>query len=166
MKNKKTILLTGLAALIISLMSFGLGPGKSGSAGQNDRHISMPGKPDFAAIDANDDGKISKEEFLLFARSQWNKRDKNQDGRLDRDECIMFDTFNTDGDDYVSMDEFRAGQLKKFQKMDTNGDGFVSKAEFNQTMGGHNGSKCGSGKCGSGKTVKSKCGAGKCGSGN
>ncbi len=111
MKNKKVMFLTGLLALFISLMSFGFGPGKTASVQNSHRTILMPGKPDFAAIDTNDDGKISKDEYMQFARAQWDKRDKNQDGRLDRDECIKFDTFNTDGDDFVSMDEYRAGHF-------------------------------------------------------
>jgi hypothetical protein len=52
----------------------------------------------FAALDSNNDKKLSKDEFL--ARTQDDKKDKRGQ---------VFDRWDKDGDKFLSLDEFKAG---------------------------------------------------------
>lgn len=108
--------------------------------------------PNFVDIDTNGDGKVSKTEFADHGTKEFPNKDANNDGKLTSDECMMFDTFNTDGNDYLSKAEFEAGHNKMFSKMDENNDGFID-ADESKSM-----HKSASVKCGEGKSVESKCG--------
>jgi Ca2+-binding EF-hand superfamily protein len=58
----------------------------------------------FAALDSNNDKKLSKEEFL--ARTQDDKKDKRGQA---------FERFDKDGDKFLSLEEFKAG-MAMFKK--------------------------------------------------
>jgi len=88
----------------------------------------------FAAIDANGDGEISKDEFTAHVKKEFAKKDTNGDGKVTKDECGKFDMFNTDGNDFISEEEFTAGHEKMFKSMDTDGSGTISKEEMNAKM--------------------------------
>jgi hypothetical protein len=68
------------------------------------------GKPK-KTIDTNNDGKVGKDECVVFWRARFNEIDKNRDGK-------------------VTMDEFLASMQKEFKEMDKNGDGYVSVQEY------------------------------------
>ncbi len=116
----------------------------------------------FAAIDLNEDGNVTKEEFVNHAKEEYSQRDKNEDGKVDEKECKMFKEFNTDGDDILTQEEFAKGHEMMFAKIDTDENASISKEEmmgFMKEMKMKHApkeSKCGEGKCGEGK-----CGDGK-----
>jgi Ca2+-binding EF-hand superfamily protein len=61
-------------------------------------------------IDANQDGKVGKDECVVFWMARFNDMDANQDGK-------------------VTMDEFLTAMKKRFKEIDKNGDGFISVQE-------------------------------------
>merc|ERR1711865_1052330 len=75
---------------------------------------------DLARIDSNNDGKITKEE--------WIARYGNEDG---------FDRFDLNGDGIVDADEFRVSELAcmQLQQGDTNRDGKFDRAEWIKKFG-------------------------------
>jgi len=68
----------------------------------------------FKAMDTNNDGKVTKEEFTAHAAKEYAKKDKNNDGKVEGSECRMFDKFNTDGDKFLSKEEFVNGHNSMF----------------------------------------------------
>lgn len=67
-----------------------------------------------ARYDKDDDGIISRPEFLANRRKAYDKADRNQDGRLD-------------------FEEYAALTAKKFTGADRNGDGRLNPKEFAAT---------------------------------
>ncbi len=145
------------------------GEGKCG--GDNTRAKSS----NFMDIDANGDEKVSKAEFTDFGTNEFPNKDANNDGKITSDECVMFDSFNTDGNDHLTKTEFQIGHDKMFSKMDKNNDGFIDVNE-SKAMHKSENTKCGEGKSDeskyggdnakadvSEKADEAKCGAGKCG---
>ncbi|MFH1081372.1 MAG: hypothetical protein V1766_14145 [Pseudomonadota bacterium] len=61
-------------------------------------------------IDANSDGKVGKDECVVFFMARFNDMDANKDGK-------------------VTMDEFLTQMNKRFKEIDKNGDGFISVQE-------------------------------------
>jgi Ca2+-binding EF-hand superfamily protein len=70
------------------------------------------------------------------AKGKTGKRiDANRDGKIDKDECVVFwiarvNDMDTNKDGRVTMDEFIAMTQKQFKEMDRNGDGFISVQEY------------------------------------
>ena len=62
-------------------------------------------------IDADKNGKIGKDECVMFWMARYRDADADKDGR-------------------VTMDEFLAAAKKQFQEMDMNGDGVIAVQEF------------------------------------
>jgi Ca2+-binding EF-hand superfamily protein len=118
----------------------------------------------FNAIDANHDGKISKDEMaaeqqreLQQAKAaitrkleeQFRQLDTNHDGKLSLQEFMaaappirtsetpeqMVARLDTNHDGKVGPDEFRAPELAKFNRIDTNHDGVVSPEELRAAQG-------------------------------
>lgn len=90
----------------------------------------------FRRLDANEDGQLSKEEFLLIPELQLNPL-------LSR----VVDLFDTDGDSMVSFEEFitglslftvRGDEERKlrfaFRVYDIDGDGYISNGELFQVL--------------------------------
>ncbi len=69
------------------------------------------------SIDANKDGKVSKDECVVFWAARINDMDTNKDGK-------------------VTMDEFLAAAKKEFKKIDQNGDGVISVQEYDYYWSG------------------------------
>lgn len=109
-------------------------------AGPNDQ--SAKGK--MATIDANGDGKISREESAHFPRlaKHFDQIDTNKDGSLSKEELMAmrkrasaakFGMLDSDGDGRISRTEAdaKAPRLSKhFDQIDANKDGFLSKDEL------------------------------------
>ena len=114
----------------------------------------------FSAVDANKDGKLSKEEFSAFGKNTYKMKDANSSGKIEKDECDHFDKFNADKNDFLSEEEFVIGHSSMFSKIDADGDNFITKKEqMNFKMSMHNDGKYG----GDDAKCNGKCGDGKCG---
>jgi Ca2+-binding EF-hand superfamily protein len=112
----------------------------------------------FNTIDANHDGKISKEELAAEQQrelqrakaaianqlqAKFKQLDTNKDGQLSVQEFMaaappirtnessdqMIARLDTNHDGKISADEFRAPELAKFNRVDANHDGVVTPAE-------------------------------------
>ncbi len=69
--------------------------------------------------DANQDGTITRAEFMAESDSRFAKTDTNRDGYLSQDE--------RENAKAIRQSE---RQIKKFDRLDTNGDGVITRAEF------------------------------------
>ncbi|KUG21719.1 hypothetical protein ASZ90_008523 [hydrocarbon metagenome] len=102
--------------------------------------ISLADNSDFSKIDNDNDGKISKKEYINAVTKTFDTLDKNMDGFLTREELnavgkihyrklVKEDDINKDGK--VSKEEFGNASEKKFKIMDKNNDGFIDRQEWN-----------------------------------
>lgn len=110
---------------------------------------------DFARMDTNHDGKLSRAEIEAWQQKQaaaeimarnhaiFVQLDTNHDGQLSPEEFSRFHAeppppnatpmlqrFDTNHDGVISEVEFRAGTLANFDRLDTNKDGVVDAAEM------------------------------------
>lgn len=86
----------------------------------------------FAAMDANDDGVLTFEEFSSFRMGPGPKdggQGKKQN-KMATKKQVMFEKMDTDHDGKVSQAEFNAFAAAMFAKADANDDGAVDEAEF------------------------------------
>jgi hypothetical protein len=81
----------------------------------------------FKELDANHDGKLTKEE--LFAQS----RATTSDRALERQEAF-FRRMDRDHDGFVSKDEFMAQAARNFARCDIDKDGRTNTAECRQAL--------------------------------
>jgi hypothetical protein len=96
--------------------------------------------------DTNQDGQISKAEFVDAANAKFARTDANGDGLLteaerqaDREamraqrQAERFSKADKNGDGFISQDEFNSGaserDARRKERMDANGDGTVDKAD-------------------------------------
>ena len=109
-------------------------------------------KPDaeFAAMDTNQDGKVSAEEHAAASKKMFDMMDANRDGKVtaaemtaahqritgqkakksDMSAADKIKVIDTDGDGMLTAEEHAAGSRAMFEKMDTDKDGFLSKDEI------------------------------------
>lgn len=104
------------------------------------------------SADADDDGKVSRQELIDSRGDMFLKLDRNGDGvlsdadrrksrpRLASIETVRIDQlkkdFDADGDGKVTRDEFVNGPTPLFDKADANADGFVTKDEAKAARSG------------------------------
>jgi Ca2+-binding EF-hand superfamily protein len=103
---------------------------------------------DFAAIDSDGDGKITRDELAAHRAARLAAMDTDKDGKLseaelrahvmeragERAEAMaarMIERLDSDGDGLVSAEEMAAGpaRLDIFDRIDRDGDGAISEAE-------------------------------------
>lgn len=108
---------------------------------------------DFATLDANKDGKITKDELEATKTARFTEADANKDGKLSveemtaaRDAMIakrkadrmaqMIKRFDKDGDGMISATEMPSppNADKMFDRFDTDKDGAISQAEADSAM--------------------------------
>ena len=126
-----------------------MGKGDMGKGDMGPGMGRMGGMPSLDAMDANKDGKVSKEELTAYRAAQTAAVDANKDGKLSVDELAamnlkamtdaaksmaqrMVDRMDTDGDGMLSAAEL-VGQpmpTEMFDRLDSNKDGFIDQAEL------------------------------------
>jgi Ca2+-binding EF-hand superfamily protein len=93
---------------------------------------------DVAEMDANHDGKISKDEFMAYGETMWGRMSGGKDSVSVADAGKDFASGNmnfnakamdTDHDGTISKDEFLKYGEAKWNKMDTGGKGMMSVAD-------------------------------------
>lgn len=110
-----------------------------------------------AEVDTNDDGLISREEFVAARTDHFAMLDRDGDGyfsELDIPERLrgrdqaqhrherMLAQFDQDGDRLVSQLEFESGPTPHFDRADGNGDGQIDATEVHQLHpSGHPGAR-------------------------
>lgn len=137
--------------LLFAVCSFaqqGNPPGNEGSVPGAGQAMQGMGQHFIQKFDKDNDGKVSKEEFLGPAE-HFTRMDKNSDGFISADEIkpgnpprlggegpqgmgqFFIQKFDKNNDGKVSKDEF-TGRPDRFTHLDKNGDGFVSADEMPQ----------------------------------
>jgi adenylate cyclase len=102
----------------------------------------------FKNLDANNDGKVTLSEFMMWREVQFNHLDTNKDGSLSRLEVSAgknkfarllgrnFDLIDTNGDQMLSRAEFREAAKRRFLLMDRNRDGYLTQDELVEAQAG------------------------------
>ena len=105
---------------------------------------------EFAAMDADHDGKVSAAEHAAGAKAMFEKMDANHDGKVtaaemtaahlaitgqaakksDMSAADKIKAVDGDGDGVLTADEHAKGSAAMFAKMDANKDGFLSREEM------------------------------------
>ncbi|WP_306153084.1 EF-hand domain-containing protein [Roseovarius sp. MMSF_3281] len=150
----RTMILSVIGAAMV--VTAGAGAMAQGKHGDHKR-------PSFEEVDANGDGKVSRDEMQARAAARFNDADSDGDGAISRDEMIaramarvekrvdrMMSRLDADDDGMVTeaeMQQMRDKHMgRMFKRMDKDGDGALSKEEFAQGhRKGHHG-KHGKGK--------------------
>lgn len=108
---------------------------------------------DFAAMDANKDGKLSKDEMEAYQTAKVTAMDTNGDGFISAEEMSAdmlakmqarlgeivkkrIDARDDNGDGKLSMDEMSAGEgaQRMFNRADQDNDGMLSQAEIDAML--------------------------------
>ena len=91
--------------------------------------------------DRNNDGVVSKAEFVAYRASQFDRFDRNNDGYLSRADIPRFvrnperflsrvEPYDFNGDGRVSRAEYNRGPTIAFDRVDTDGDNRVTQNEL------------------------------------
>jgi Ca2+-binding EF-hand superfamily protein len=121
-------------------------PGNPGTGGQSRGRV-----PQFADLDKNGDGKITKDEAPERMAEHFEEHDTNSDGfidkkeqdaviefirqrfsqrnRSDQDRGLTFEQMDTNKDGKISKDEAPERMAERFGEVDSNSDGFIDKEE-------------------------------------
>lgn len=105
----------------------------------------MRGEGIFERADANDDGSVTRDEFIAARADLFTKLDRNSDGYIDSNDVpkrlaarrqqqggrdFMVGQFDADGDGKVSKEEFVNGPTLAFDRADTNKDNVLDAKEL------------------------------------
>lgn len=123
MKRKATLTALTLAAVMVAGVSTAINAQGMGGRSGGPGGFGMGPKIDFAAIDANGDGKITPDEMKAWQAKQVDGLDANNDGYLTEDEIVNFRTKQAEA-------RIKARVAAMFAKRDLNGDGKLSAAEM------------------------------------
>lgn len=111
-----------------------------------------PGASELRAMDANHDGKISRDEHAAAAKGMFAAMDANKDGRAtpaemdaahervtgqkaktgDMPAAAKIKVIDKDGDGVLSAEEHATGSRSMFDAMDTDKDGALTEAELSE----------------------------------
>ncbi|WP_245189198.1 EF-hand domain-containing protein [Mameliella alba] len=107
----------------------------------------------FAEIDADGNGKVTKEEIEAFKTARFEATDTDGDGKLSREEIAaardarrvarmqtMVERLDQDGDGLLSADELAAGPARRapqdmFDRLDADDDGALTLEEIEKARG-------------------------------
>ena len=128
------VLLLGTAAIADNMGQMRMGDGMGG-------HGMMAGPVlDLAAIDADKDGKISKDELTAFRAARVASVDGNADGKLSAAEMAdrplpaeMFDRVDSNGDGFIDQSEIDAAKSQMMER------GGRMSGHGRHSMGDHDG---------------------------
>lgn len=156
----------GMVAVAVALAGSAAIADNMGKGGPGMMRGGMMGGFDFAAADANEDGKVTQDEFNAWRASMVAGIDTDKDGKISVEELAamhlkqmqaaadamaqrMVKELDTDGDGKLSAAELVAHPMPMdaFALADTNKDGVVDQAEaeaaqqmmWRGAMGGHHG---------------------------
>ena len=140
-----------VAALMLgtAVIADSMGTGQMGMGHMGGPDMMMGGpEMDFAAVDADKDGKVSKDELAGFRAARVTAADANSDGMLSVEEILalhmkameqaagnmaqrMVDRLDSDGDKMLSVAEVMDHPMPvaMFNRIDANEDGFLDQAE-------------------------------------
>lgn len=157
--NKTALLISG--ALVVLMGTAGIASAKGmGHDGQGPRGAFM--QEMFAQIDADGDGKITKEEMEAFKTARFEAADTDGDGKLSYEELgavrdarrveraqKMVERLDTDGDGLLNADELAAarpgregrGPEAMFDRLDADGDGALTLEEIQSAKAMRKGGK-------------------------
>ena len=138
-----TALVLGLGAAALPALAEGQGAPEGGRAmGPRGGGMHMF---DFAALDANKDGKVTQDEIAAAREARVQALDTDKDGFLSPEELTAAEmqaageraqrrisAQDSDGDGKLSLAEAEAPMMRgnMFARIDTDGDGAISEAEF------------------------------------
>jgi len=107
--------------------------------------IGFAADDDFKKTDANNDGKISKQEYIDAIVKSFDVIDRDKNGFLTRSELQSIDkkeaiTFmkkqDANRDSKISGQEFTIAAEKRFKFLDKNNDGFIDQKEWDDIKSG------------------------------
>jgi Ca2+-binding EF-hand superfamily protein len=101
----------------------------------------MRGEGVFERSDVNNDGSVTREEFIAARTDHFAKLDRNSDGSIDSNDVrkrrmkggggdFLVGQFDTDGDKKVSKEEFVNGPTTLFDRADANKDNVLDAKEL------------------------------------
>ena len=151
--NKRTKVVLGVSAATVLLASAGAAVAHRGDwNGKNVR-----GEMVFEMLDANKDGKVTREEAETYRDQRIQQFDADKDGELNKAEYTAmvqdmmkkfieerFDRQDADGSGTVNKTELTGRMDRMFDHLDKNGDGAVERTEL-RGRGHHDGGKHGGG---------------------
>ena len=124
--------------------------GEDGHRGGRGHRGGGRGGPGFAGADANNDGNITRDEFLARPTEMFNRLDANHDGVIqaserpqrqaqdgERRQHVDRPNPDTNGDGSFSRVEFTAMGAGVFERFDANNDGRVTQEEAQAAHGHH-----------------------------
>ncbi|WP_404338822.1 EF-hand domain-containing protein [Sphingomonas sp. MMS12-HWE2-04] len=130
---KKTFVAALLGATLLT------GSAVAAQPSPQDRPMGDP----MARADTNGDGIVTREEALAEAAQRFARMDANRDGKISKDERPeptgsqggrfggrMLERMDTNGDGVITLDEQRAQASQRFDRLDANHDGKLDKAEI------------------------------------
>ena len=88
--------------------------------------------------DQDQDGKLTREEFMAFRQAAQSRQGQGRRGRGGRgfDPEMMFERMDTNGDGKITRDELPAQAPPMLERMDSDGDGAITREELSNFQPG------------------------------